>query len=184
MTIKEIIKISATYLGMEDVIKYLLELEEGEYTLTEIDTLTRLANMVINELACSYVPLTVREQLITERRMINFSDLSECALEIICAYDTDKEPVEYEQFPEYIISPSMIASVEYRYLPSNYGLTDKVGYNENQVPARVIAYGVVSEYCLTERRFDESVMWHQKYLDAISDICTPKNSKIKQRRWA
>ena len=63
MTIKQIIKTTAVYLGRDDIIAYL----DGELFDTpedvlkelehEVNSLTKCANLVINQLATEYVPL-------------------------------------------------------------------------------------------------------------------------------
>ena len=72
--------------------------------------------------------------------------------------------------------------VEYEYAPDKVGLDDEICYMEKDVPVRVIAYGVAAEYCITEGDFDQAVMWHKRYTDAISDICVPKNTRAAKRK--
>ena len=47
-----------------------------------------------------------------------------------------------------------------------------------------LAYGVLAEFCLTEARFDEAVMWHERYVNAVNLLLKPKNTRIKGRTFA
>ena len=186
MKLKDVVKLSAIYLGREGVVNYLDSNGVGTYSgdvISDVDTLTRCANMVVSELACSYIPLKSKEVVVSEDGKVSFTDLTETALKIIGVYDENGEEVPYEIFPEYIKTDKSTVKVEYEYLPSNYGLTDNLGYTERQVPSRILAYGVTAEFCLTERSFEESVLWRKRYTDAVSQLTTLKSGKIRQRRF-
>ena len=181
MTIKDIIKLSATMLNREDVIDYL---EKGTATgdaLECIDTLTRCANLTINELAGSYIFMQKEEGISGE--IIKYTDLSETILKVIKVLDASGNKIKFKMMPEYVKLSSFGAKIIYNYLPSNYGLEDIIGYTEKDISSRIIAYGVVAEYCLVVHAFSESVMWHQRFIDGIEGKCYPKNSKIKSREF-
>lgn len=183
MTVKDIIKKTAVFLGRERVLAFL---ETGETTDTDvyacINTLTRCANIVINELACTYISMKKKETVQTDNGRLYFSALSETVLKIESVkYGT--EETSYKICDEYIDTLFPTVTIEYSYIPSNYGIDDVTGYSERDIPSRVIAYGVAAEYCLTERAFDESVMWHKRYSDSISEALKPKNVKIKDRSF-
>ena len=186
MKIKDIIKISACFLGLEDVISYLES--DGEDNLSEgavnkVSVMTTLANLVIDELSATYIPMYKTEQIKTGSTRLNFDALSENILAIKQVLNVQGEPLQYTLHSNFVTFPSSAYVIEYSYIPSNYGLTDIVGYLECQVPSRVIAYGLSAEYCLTERRFDEAVLWHKRYSDAVKELCVPKNKVVKKRSW-
>lgn len=186
MTIKDVLKITATYLGRERVLTALDQMQNnGEETdgLSVINDLTRLANLVINELSLSYIPMEKTEKVTAKDNKIYYSTLTETAIKILDVSDLSGREINAYHHHEYLEVVESEVFVRYTYIPTNYGLTDVVGYSEKEVPARVIAYGVTAEYCLIIHAFDESVMWHKRYMDAISDILTPKNTKVKKRAW-
>lgn len=185
MTIKDIIKIAATMLGREQVLGYL---ENGEDcnncdTLAMVDNLTRCANLVISELAFTYIPMKKIERITVSDGKVYFAGLTEKILDLISVNNADGEKIDYEIHSTHIAVKEREVDVEYAYLPSNYGLTDTIGYLEKEVTPRTLALGVISEFLLIERAFNESVMWRERYTDAITSIVMPKSKNMKGRVW-
>ena len=185
MTIKDIIKISATYLGKNNVLEYLAE-ENGNYgdAVQQIDNLTRCANLVIGELAASYFPMKKSEIKRTVNGKINFSEFTENIMRVDGVYTENGDKTDYKVKPLAIEVNCSSVIVEYTYLPSNYGLTDVIGYKDSEVNERLIAYGVCSEYSIIERNFDESIMWRNRFNEEIKKLISPKNTTAKKRSWA
>lgn len=186
MTIKEILKTVATVTSRKDLKEYL---ENGEGEISEntqetVNSLIELTNLVINELACSYIPSVTLEEVTPKAGRIYFKDLSKTPLKVLRVVDTAGSNLSFKIFPEFITVDMQKVLVEYEYAPDKVGLDDEICYMEKDVPVRVIAYGVAAEYCITEGDFDQAVMWHKRYTDAISDICVPKNTRAAKRRWA
>lgn len=185
MKLKEIVKTTAMYLGRNDVITYLEDTNANASSnvLELINNLTRCANLVINELALSYIPMYKEESISTTDNRVNYSDLDENVNEVIAVFDEYGNDVDYKINPEYIECNLNRVKIRYKYLPSNYGLNDDIGYSENQVSARIIAYGTASEVCLLSREYQESLMWRNRFNDGISCVLMPKNRIIKNRRF-
>lgn len=186
MTVKEVLKTTATLLGREDVSGYLNDpmVEVGDDTLSALNILVGLVNLVVSELSGTYIPLVKTETVPVENGRVYFTALSETALKIQRVFSGAGKQIDYGYHPEYIIvDGENQVIVEYEYQPSNLGLEDSVGYNERQVSKRVIAYATAAEFCLTEGSFDKAVLWHERYCEEIKAICFPVNSKIKQRSW-
>ena len=184
MTVKDVIKITATLLGREKVLEYLSSENPDSFdaqTLCQVDVMTRCLNIVINELACTYVPMTIRETVETKQGKVYFSDLKETLLKIRSITGENGKQLTYKLSAEYIVVDSARVDIEYDFVPCNYGITDVIGYKESQIPVRILAYGTCAEFCLTERAFDDAVVFHKKYMDGIAEICSPKNVKIRAR---
>ena len=183
MTVKDVIKVVATLIGREDVVKHLNKEEESTdtATLNTIDLMTRCVNLTVSELSATYIPMTKSIKL--SGNEIVFRDIPDRMLEIVSVCDKDGNPVEYKQSPEMIIAKKSGITLTYNYLAPNYDLEGEIGYTDNKVPLRIIAYASLAEYSLTQRAFDESVMWRNRFVSELSSLLTPKNSKIKQRRW-
>lgn len=183
MTVKEIIKLAAVLLGRENVALYGEGDQADSETLYQIDVLTRCVNLVVNELSNTYVPMVKCEEVNMSDGTVRFSDLAENALKIIGLYDCAGNELSYRQYPEYIKAERPVCKVSYRYIPANYGYTDEIGYRETEVPARIIAFGTVAEFCLTERMFEDACSWHKRYMDGIAEICSPKNVTVRKRSF-
>ncbi len=185
MTVKDVVLIAATYLGMEKAVKY----ANGEtisadgVTLSQIDVLTRCVNFIVNELASNYIPMVTEERAVSDGGRIYFSSLGRTPLKIFGVTDDYGEKIYFSLHSEYIEVPCAAAVVEYSFLPANYGFSDRIDYDENDVSARVLALGAVSEYCLTERAFDDAVTFRKRFTDALSELCPPKNARIAERRF-
>ena len=185
MKIKDIVKHAAVYLGLEKVVRYI---ENGEFSgdgnaLSEVDTLTRCANLVINELACSYIPVIKRESVNGGGSRIDFSSLTETPLKVVGVEDENGDSVIFETFPDYVKTYAAAAYITYEYVPSNGGLNDDIGYAEKDVPSRVIAYGVAAEYSLTVKAFNESVEWRERFLEEITALTGFKTGVMKGRAF-
>lgn len=186
MKLKDIIKVTCYFLGIQDVITCIEnDIYEGIYeeTYNKMNSLTNLSNLVLNELSASYIPMCKTEEIPLGSKKIDFINLSENIVKVMEVLDADGNSLNYEQHLDYITVPKTARFITYSYMPANYGITEEVGYSESQIPTRVIAYGLAAEYCLSLRRFDEAVMWHKRYIDAIKGMCTPKHSIIKKRSW-
>ena len=72
--------------------------------------------------------------------------------------------------------------MEYEYAPSNYGINDAVGFN-GKITAALLGYGVAAEYCVTQGRFEEAVLWRKRYTEGVERVVLPKSREIKGRCW-
>lgn len=184
MYIKDILKASALLLGKENVLTYLNGDQSNLSTLVTINNMTSLANLVISELASTYIPMVKKETISVRDQKIYYTDLSERVLSILSVTDSSGKEVCYKTFHEYIFATASVVEVEYEFSPPNYDLLDNVNFSNPQVDERVLAYGLNAEVCISEARFEEAVTWHKRYVDAIATICKPKNLTVKERRWA
>ncbi len=182
MTVKDIIRLSAIYLNKENVVDYLDGGADND-ALSAVNTLTVCANVVINELVTSYISMIIKERSPAVSGKINFSDLSQTPLEILGVYDANGNAVGFTVSSDVINTSLNARYVEYKYLPPNYGLTDTVGFNVAEAPLRLLAYGTVSEYLLTERAFEESVIWQNRFNDALAILFPPTSKTVKERRF-
>ncbi len=182
MTVKEIVRLSAIYLNKENVVRYIDDGVDND-ALSAVNTLTVCANIIINEIATSFVPMTTREQVEIKNGRVYFSDLSQTPLEIIGVYDNSGDKLSFKSDGESIKIAATATCIEYKYLPPNYGLTDKIGFKDTDVSLRLMAYGTVAEYSLIERAFEESVTWRNRYVDALSAISLPQNKTVRARSF-
>ena len=185
MTIKEIIKNTATMIGREDIVKCVEENADFQTQALKdsVNSLVKLANLVINELACSFVPMNTVEKISAKDGKVYYTSLSNNPLKIIGVYDNSG----YDALKKITSTFAMVTSsevyVEYSYFPKTYSLEDDIGYEEKDVPLRVLCYGLCAEFALSMGCYKDAVMWHGRYEDALEDFYKPCNSKIKRRVW-
>jgi len=182
MTVKEIILLSAEMVGCAEKVRaYFAGEPDGE---REANTLLACFNRVENEVALDYLPLFAEDEVETETGSLPFSLLSKTAVRIVNATDEWDNPLSFTLFPDRIrLQPGKVKII-YTYTPENKGMDGEVDENR-KASARLFAYGVAAEYCLTTGLYEESATWDQKYKQAIeaaqrSSCCR----KIKSRRWA
>ncbi len=186
MKIKDIVRASATLLSLEKIIEY-LDSENKQEDLQiqkQINILVDLANLVINELATTYVYMFTSEKVIPKEGKIYFSNLNKKIIKVDGVFDERGNKLSYKIHPEYIITTSNASTVRYAHLPETKNLEEESGYQDKDLSVRLLAYGLCAEYCLVERRFDEAVMWHKRFMDAVSVVCLPKTATLKKRSFS
>jgi hypothetical protein len=183
MTIKEIIKIMGTFLGRDDVTDYLSGKTDTIDTLTlhAVEVMGKCVNLVISELSRTYLPMTTSQTFTGTE--IQFSLFNERVTKIIGVYSKSGKQKPYDFYPDKIILKGGETLIEYEYIPKNYEIDEEIGYNESEISKSVIAFGAISELCLIERSFDESLVWRNRYMENLKKILLPKNKKIKERSW-
>lgn len=184
MTVKEILDVACTFVNRLDVKEYFSSGEGEEQAVKDGGIFIDLLNVVVNELACTYVPMITSEDVSVAGGRIYYKDLKEKVLKIIKVTDSNNVEIDYKYAYQYITVDHSLVTVIYEYAPKKVGVNDEVGYLEKDVPSRVIAYGVAAEYLLVNGDFDEAVTWHKRYTDAIANLCLPKNKKVAGRLWA
>ncbi len=189
MKIKDLLKTAALYLKESKVLEALDGGDEGiaaadTNTLEKINVMTRLANLVISELASSYILMKKCEKISLIGGKFYYTSLSETPIKILSVKtDSGEELIHNVKHLYTEVFGATEVVVEYACYPSNRGLDDETGYTEADVSSRVLSLGLVSEICLVEGRFDEAVMWHKRYEAGIEAICTPKNKRIRERSF-
>ena len=74
MSIKEILKNAALLLGRDNVIDYCNGVTVNDDTLRTVNNMTGLINLVLSELACTYIPMVKRETVRTSNVKIYYKD--------------------------------------------------------------------------------------------------------------
>ena len=184
MKIKDIITATAALLNQHDIIEYLEETvsNPSAETLSKIDSEMRLLNLVLSELAAGYVPMIYKEEMTAENGKIEFSDLKYSATRILRVETASGEQACYVQHPSYIEIADGVYTVEYEHAPANFALEETVNMDGRILPS-LIAYGVAAEYCITQGRFEEAVMWRQRYSEGVERVVLPDCPTVKGRCW-
>ena len=184
MKIKDIITATAALLNQHDVIGYLEETvnDPSAETLSKIDLEMRLLNLVLSELAAGYVPMVYKEEMTAENGKIEYADLKYSATRILSIEDASGEKASYVQHPSYIEICDGVYTVEYEHSPASFALEETVNMGERILPS-LIAYGVAAEYCITQGRFEEAVMWRKRYSEGVERVVLPDCPTVKGRCW-
>lgn len=187
MTIKDIVKTTAVLMGNEEVADYL---DGGEYSEAdgarlqkEVDILIKCSNLTINEIATEYIPVVTVEGVNNFSGYIYFNSLSMDVLRVIAVYDSQGNKLSFKPVQYGIKTSSSASKIEYSYIPPEYDLSSTVDFEEKNVPKRVVAYGVASQACIIEGKFEEAGLWNNRFKDSVINMALPKRTKIKGRYW-
>jgi len=189
MTVGDILKYVGIMISRIDVCDYFGEQNNnGEETYFDILTLLKIINLVVSELSSTYLPLTTEQNVTFDDGKFAYSDLEKKVVKILDVHDGMGNKISYTETAEYIELDSTYSStsaltVVYQFAPEEYNEESEIDYDEKDIPARVIAYGVAAEYCISQSRFDEATFHYDRYISAIQELKGVKNRKIKARSW-
>ncbi len=185
MVVKEIIKKAATLIGREDVVEYLNDANANpsEKTVQTVDVMVRLLNILVIELAGSFVPMIVTERCTAINGKVYYDTLKYRPKEILKAFDllgNDKLLGVEHTFAR--VGATNV-DLEYSCFPPTVDINGKLNYKEKDITSSAIAYGLLAEYSISQGCFKDAVMWHDRYADSINEQCKPRNAVIKRRNW-
>ena len=185
MTVKDILKATCAMVGREDVLNYLTDenYQASEDTLSAVNIMTALTNLVIGELAGTFIPMIKCEKVHAKNGRVKYADLTERCVKIVGVYNENGENISYQHTPEYMCVSVNDISVEYEFIPPNYDLDSVIGYTEEDISSATLSYGLAAEYCISRGSFDEAVMWHERYVNSVSNKRKLKNSTVKPRSF-
>lgn len=159
--------------------------DDGTKELTErAELLLRCYNIVENEIALDYLPLTAEERIDGGAEKISYTSFLHSPVSILSVTDERGNKVPYSVFPEYIrTNGEKTVVVTYSYAPERKALSGQTDYGA-RIPDRLFAYGVVCEACIIRGLYDEAALWDKKYKDALLCVYSRNRPRvIRSRRW-
>lgn len=172
MEIKKIVDTAISFLGLD-----------GE--TADIDMLTRLSNLIINETAADYLNLVYTEEFVIKNGSVEFSGFKYKPVYIKSVLRSDGRPMAFKQNPEALSNLSGDkCKVVYSYTP----VYAEYGHKAEGLPLflseRHIAYGVAREYSVIFGHYEEAGVWEQKFNNALTIALKPRTEiGIPQRNW-
>ena len=141
-------------------------------------------NLVENELALDYLPVTAEDEVLTDTGVVYFTELAKRVVRIVRITDAWGNETPFTLFPEYVKTQPGKVKIAYTYVPNEKELDGECEHTR-YVSARLMAYGIAAEYSLACGLFEDAAVWDKKYKDAIAAAyrARPK-AKITSRRWA
>ena len=189
MTVKEVVTLAAGCLGRDDLIA---ALDKAADALTadeklELSSLLRCFNFVENEVALDYCALKKEETVTVTENKISYSVLSSAPVNIrkvVCGGSLAR----FATYPAYIrLSDGWVgqACVVYDYIPSTKKTMSELSdFTENEVSARLLAYGVAAQYCLVSGETGNAALWDKKFRDALrAKNLLRRTVSVRSRRW-
>lgn len=183
MTVKEVVRLAAEMLGRQDLSETIDALEdepEGEVKL-----LVRCFQLVENEVALDYFPLKKEEPFAPAEHKVNYTRFSSAPVDVLKVTDGNGKAAEFQIRPTHVYLPGEydVVSVTYSYAPAQKTIEDTSDFS-GKISARLLAYGVASEFSLACARYQEAAMWEKRFRDALkyANLCRRKLS-MRSRRW-
>ena len=179
---KEILKLSATFLGLYDVVTYINNPTNtpNNEVKNKIDELLVYMNYVIREVTKEYYPLSYCEDVKSNNQCeIDISLLTKNAIAIKEIKQNDNS-VTFNLYPTYIKvgKPNLIYNITYNYIPESISNINQPLNLPLGLEYFIIAYGIASEYALSKLLYDEANMWESKFKNSLESI----KIKVKERK--
>lgn len=187
-TINDLIETTATLLQREDILEELQSIENDETTSQSKDLrlLIDISNLVIREVCEEYSPIVSIEKIESNSVcQILLANLSKQFLKTIWVKNENGEKETFNTYSTFIkvAKPYKVFEICYQYQPEKFELDDEIEISP-EISIRLLAYGVASEFCLTELLFDESIMWDTRFKSSIQNaVRKTSGRKLKERRF-
>lgn len=124
------------------------------------DDLLSCFNIIENELALDYFPLYAKHQC--DANTVYYDDLEYEPVRIVSCN------CEFKIYPTHIESKDTITDITYTHAPYKKGLYDECSYGDGLF--NCLVYGTISEYLLTNRFYEEAILWNMKYKKEIDEL--------------
>lgn len=187
MLFRDIIRDAAIFLKLDNVLALpqMGGSTESSQAIKELELLKKCANFVIGEIASDYVPVTKTEDTVSADNKIEYTNLSEAALDIKSLSDNFSKKLKFKVYPSFIWTDyNGKVHIEYTYLPAACELDDQTAYKSEKVSSRLIAYGTACEYCLVASMYEDAQIWDKRYKDALMSASrSGAPIRIPARRW-
>jgi len=181
---KNILKLTATFLGLDDVNTYLADTTQtpsSEVTKT-INELIVFTNYVMREITREYYPLKTTETVVSnENKIIAFSTLSKTITVISDVKNCTGLSVKYALYPDHIEvgNANQEYTLFYSYCPNAISTLQDTLKLPLGLDYFIVCFGVASEYCLAKGLYEEAAMWENRFINSLKNV----NGKTGEKRF-
>ena len=188
MTAKEIIKNVCIYLGKEEILNSNFYETSGQDLTIEqqkdVDKMIDCLNYITEELATEYLPILRTKQIELSEGKVDLVKIDENLQEIISVKTFSGKTLKYAITNEKMICLASRVEITYKVYPNKITINSNAENFGGKISARVIAYGVASEYCFLEMLYDDATLWETRYKNALLVAQRKKGElKLKKRGW-
>lgn len=183
MKVKDVIASALRLIGRAEVIDDLggkiSDAEEQEL----VSTLLYCFNAVEDELARKYIPLVVREEILSPDTRFFYTTFSHNPIKIK-RVTADGKSLPFEVFTKYMVADAKKITVEYEYAPVRKTIDQLSDFGE-EVGEYLIALGIAAEYSVINGEGEMADRWEKKYRDQLDSVQRelPVCASIPPRRW-
>jgi hypothetical protein len=185
MKVREILSQAAFLLGKQELSDFFSGSDAAATSQLqqEADDFLRCYNMVENEIALDYLPLTAEQSMETSAGKLVYTAFLRSPVSIVSVTDVYGNRLPYTVYPAYLQTKQGVALVTYSYAPEAKTLSDESEF-VTRVSQNLLAFGVAGEYCLIKGLYEEAVVWDKKFRDALLCACAQNSPHVvRSRRW-
>lgn len=188
MKAKEIIKNVCIYLGKDEILSSSIFEENGE-DVSGMDYLTvsrmlNALNLITEEIASDYLPIIKEKTIELVNGEIDVKQIDENFLEIVGIKNKFGKSLRYRYVNGKIVCLASTVTITYKVYPNKITLDGDAEDFGGRLSARVIAYGVASEYCYLEMLYDDASIWESRFKNSLLIACRKKGElMLKKRGW-
>ena len=192
MKIRDIVELAAVLLQKHEIINtgIFAQTESRDWVEAELNgnrelrLIIRCANLVLKEVACEYIPLYHKQNMVSHDGKINYSDFEKSLLEIKKIKNKYGNEVRYFTLPDYVAVEDGNFEVSYAFIPDDKGFFDEIDFSGTKACDRLFAYGTAAEFCLISGMYEDALMWEKRYKDALLVATRKTGEKVMpKRRW-
>lgn len=197
MKLREIIKLSAIMLSLDDVLEC-EELYDESYDILKeneiiasgnsveknLNLMIRCFNLVYNEIATDYLPLVTIENINITTGNFDLKNLENHFYKLIKLEDKHGNNVKFDIYDNILYVKNGEYKVVYCYIPEKVTLNSEVNNFNGKIVDRVFAYGLNKEYCFISGLYSEAESYKTKFEESLKSASSlKKDIKLPHRRW-
>lgn len=188
MKVKDVVEDVCIFLGKEEILNSNLFKEQGEQLseqdASDVDLIVECLNNITSEIASDYIPILKQKDVKFSDGRINISSIDNKIQEIISIKSSSGNNFKYKYIGNQIVCLASNATITYKVYPNTLTLDGDAETFGNRLSARVLAYGVASEYCYLQMLHDDAALWENRFKNALLFSGRKKGEiKLKQRGW-
>ena len=182
MTVKDILKLVCSFVGEREILN---KFESGEnFTEREnqkLESMQKCYNLVMQEIASDYIPFLTKEEIDTQNSILNFSELSKNVINIYEIKNRFGMNLKFKLYPNYVEIEGKAKHIVYSYLPDERSIDDEAELVCG-LTARVLAYGIASEYFLIEGISEDAEIWEDRFKSSLFVLSRKRGEHILPKR--
>lgn len=187
MTVKSVIKLACLFLGLDEISECNVFNTSGESPTKveqkEIDTLVRCLNIVLQEIATSFIDVVGEKDVDFKNGKYPLNEIDDKFLEVLYVSVNGKK-IKFKEKMDFLFADADSAKVVYRKYPQIVDIDDTCPNFNFKLAEKTLAYGVALEYSFVNSLSDEASIFENRYKNDLL-IATRKNGekRLKCRRW-
>ena len=188
MKVLEILRLASRQMQLDNVLSMLNEEEVASAETTrDINTLTRALNMVVQDIAYTYISLVNTEKLSVTDGKLYYISLEKPIIDIISITTTHGNKLKGKAYPDSIELPIKEGNVtiSYSYAPEVLTeLTQEVPSFNNKLNADTLSFGTCAEYLFMLGVYDDARMWESRFKNNLFvSQSTKREVRMPERGW-